>query len=446
MTQKNKQMHLGAFMTTYLGHHLAAWRYPETKTEDVVKLSLYKEIAELSEQGKFDMLFIADVLAHNEEDLEYTPQIRLEASTVMATLAALTTKIGLVSTLSTTYNHPFNVARKFSTLDHLSDGRAGWNIVTSAHDNEAQNYGENHHLDHTLRYEKCEEFVQVTKALWDSWEDDALLFDRDKGRFLDGNKVRPIHFEGKYFKVRGPLNSSRSPQGNPVLLAAGASETGKEFAAKLADVFFTIASPTLGEGKAVYQDMKKRVLKHGRNPDQFKIMPGVVPFVAKTQKEAEEKLEYFQELILPELGIGGLSRYLGVNLLEHSPDSLLPDLPELENINSEKGRFKLLADLSKKENLTIRQLGSLFARGQGHLFVVGSGDHIADKLSEWFLNGACDGFNVKFPYFPGGIKDFVDHAIPELQNRNLFRTEYEETTLRGHLGLDYPKVKIGVND
>ncbi|WP_010677087.1 LLM class flavin-dependent oxidoreductase [Bacillus timonensis] len=437
-----KQMHLGAFFTTYLGHHLAAWRYSETKTEEVVSLSLYKEIAELSEKGKFDLLFIADVLAHNEEDLEFTPQIRLEATTVMAALAGLTSKIGLAATLSTTYHHPYNVARKFSTLDHLSDGRAAWNIVTSAHNNEAQNYGLTHHVDHSLRYEMSEEFVEVTKELWDSWEDDALLYDRENGRFLDGNKIHPIHFEGTYYKVRGPINSPRPPQGNPVLIAAGASPRGKEFAAKIADILFTIASPTVEEGKALYQEMKQKAISFGRDPNQFKIMPGVVPFVGKTQKEAEEKYEHFQELVLPELGIGMLSRYLGIDLINYSPDDRLPDIPSLEEYNGEKGRFKILSDLSKKENLTIRQLANVFARGQGHLFVVGSGDHVADKLSDWFLNDACDGFNVKFPYFPGGIKDFVDYAIPELQNRGLYRTEYEGNTLREHLGLDFPKVKV----
>lgn len=438
-----KQMHLGSFFTTYLGHHFAAWRYPETKTEEVLDISLYKEVAELSEKGKFDLLFIADVLAHNEEDIEYTPQIRLEGPTLMSVLAGVTSKIGLSSTLSTTYHHPYNVARLFATQDHLSGGRTAWNIVTSAHDNEAQNYGETHHLDHAVRYEKGEEFVEVTKRLWDSWEDDTLLFDRKQGQFLDKNKIHPIYFEGKYFKVRGPLNIPRPHQGYPVLISAGASPRGKEFAARTSDIFFTIAPPTLEEAKKAYQEMKKKVKEFDRDPRQFKIMPGVVPFVANTQKEAEEKYEYFQELILPELGIGMLSRYLGIDLIDYSPDSLLPEVPNLEDYNGEKGRFKILSELSRKENLTIRELGRLFARGQGHLFVVGSGDQVADKLSEWFLNEACDGFNVKMPYLPGGVADFVNHAIPELQNREVFRSEYEGTTLRDHLGLDYPKVELG---
>ncbi|MBP2079552.1 LLM class flavin-dependent oxidoreductase [Oceanobacillus polygoni] len=442
---RNDHMHLGSFFTTYLGHHLAAWRYPETKTEEVLDLSLYKEVAELSEKGKFDMLFIADVLAHNEEDIEYTPQIRLEGPTLMAALTAVTNKIGLASTLSTTYHHPYNVAREFSTQDHLSGGRTAWNIVTSAHDNEAQNYGKSQHLDHSLRYERCEEFVQVTKELWNSWEDDTLLFDREKGKFLDGSKISPIHFEGNYYNVRGPLNIPRSPQGNPVLISAGASPRGQEFAAKVADVFFTIASSTVEEGKAFYIEMKQKVKSYGRDPNQFKIMPGVVPFVGQTQKEAEEKLEHFQELILPELGIGMLSRYLGIDLIEHSPDTLLPEVPSLDQYNGEKGRFKILSELSRKENLTIRQIARLFARGQGHLFVVGSGDQVADKLSEWFLGEACDGFNVKIPYLPGGVSDFVDYVTLELQNRGLFRTDYEGTTLRDHLGLEYPNVKLKTN-
>lgn len=431
-------MHLGSFIVTYLGHHFAAWRYPNTKTDEITQLSLYKEIAELSEKGKFDLLFIADVLAHNEEDIAFTPQIRLEPNILMASLAAVTDKIGLVSTLSTTYNHPFNTARMFATLDHLSNGRVGWNVVTSAHDNEALNFGESHHMDHSRRYERADEFVQVTKQLWDSWDDDAITANRQEGTFLDILKVRPIHYDGQFYKVRGPLNIPRSRQGHPVLISAGASETGKNFAAKIADVFFTIAPPSIRHGQLVYQDMKRRVMNHKRDADQFKIMPGVVPFVASTQKEAEEKLAYFEELVLPELGIGMLSRYVGLNLSEYSPDVLLPRLPELDQINGEKGRFQLLSELSIKENLTIKQLAMKFANGQGHLNLVGSGDYVAEQLTQWFAQGACDGFNVKYPYFPGGVKDFVDYVIPELQNRNVFRSAYEGETLRDHLGLERP--------
>ncbi|MBO2537611.1 MULTISPECIES: LLM class flavin-dependent oxidoreductase [Rummeliibacillus] len=444
MTNK-KQMHLGAFFQTFLGHHLAAWRYPETKTEEVTSLSLYKEIAQLAEQGKFDLLFLADVLAHNEEDIAYTPQIRLEATSVMAALAGVTDKIGLVATLSTTFNHPFNVARKFATIDHMSAGRSAWNIVTTAHDHEAANFGLEHIIDHSLRYEKADEFVEVTKELWDSWEDDTLLFNRETGIFLDASKIHPINHEGKYYKVRGPINIPRPPQGHPVLVTASASEDGKEFAAKHADILFTIAPSTVAEGKVIYDDMKQRVAKYGRNPDHLNIMPGIVPFVAKTQKEAEEKYEAFQELILPELGIGWLSRYVDHDLSQYSPDDPMPELKNSKDVNGEKGRFELLSDLAKKENWTIRQLANYFVRGQGHLFVVGSGELVADTLSDWFLNGAADGFNVKFPYFPGGVKDFVDYTIPVLQERGLFRTEYEGSTLRENLGLDFPQVKRSIN-
>ena len=370
MTEK-KQMHLGAFMTSYLGHHLAAWRYPETKTEEVTNLSLYKEIAQLSEKGKFDILFLADVLAHNEEDIAFTPQIRFEATTLMATLAAVTNNIGLVATLSSTFNHPFNVARKFSTIDHLSGGRAAWNVVTTAHDHEAANFGLEQQIDHSLRYEQCAEFVEVTKELWDSWEDDTLLLNRETGRFIDANKIHPINHDGKYYKVRGPLNIPRSPQGHPIIVTASASENGREFAAKHADIFFTIAPSTVKEGKAVYDDMKQRVAKYGRNPNQFNIMPGIVPFVGKTQKEAEEKFEHFQELILPELGIGWLSRYVEHDLSQYSPDDYLPELKNIDQVNGEKGRFELLADLAKKENLTIQQLAKFFVRSQGSFICCG---------------------------------------------------------------------------
>jgi len=440
MTEK-RQMRLGSFFQTFLGHHLAAWRYPETKTEEVTSLSLYKEIAEISEKGKFDLLFLADVLAHSEEDIAYTPQIRLEATAVMATLAAITKNIGLVATLTTTFNHPFNVARKFSTIDHLSSGRVGWNVVTTAHDHEAANFGLEQQIQHSLRYDQCEEFVEITKALWDSWEDDTLVLNRESGVFLDANKIRPINYEGNFYKVRGPINIPRPPQGHPVIVTASASDRGRDFAAKHAEVLFTIASPTWEAGKALYDDMKKRVARYGRKPDQLKIMPGVVPFVAKTQEEAKEKFEHFQELILPELGIGWLSQYVHHDLSQYSPDDYMPKLQNVEQVNGEKGRFEILTDLSRKENLTIKQLARHFVSTQGHLFVVGSGDVVADKLSEWFVNGAADGFNIKFPYFPGGVRDFVDYVTPELQNRGLFRTEYEGTTLRENLGLDFPKVR-----
>lgn len=440
MTEK-KQMRLGAFFQTFLGHHLAAWRYPETKTEQVTSLSLYKEIAQISEQGKFDLLFLADILAHNEEDIAYTPQIRLEATSVMASLAAVTEKIGLVATLTTTFNHPFNVARKFATIDHLSAGRAAWNVVTTAHDHEAANFGLEQHIDHSLRYDQCEEFVDVTKKLWDSWEGDTLVLNRETGIFLDANKIQPIYHEGKFYKVRGPINIPRPPQGHPVIVTASASDKGRDFAAKNAEILFTIAPPTVAEGKLVYDDLKQRVAKYGRHPDQLKIMPGIVPFVAKTQKEAEEKYQHFQELILPELGIGYLSRYVNHDLTQYSPDDYLPKLETVEQVNGEKGRFKILTELAEKENWTIKQLARHFVSTQGHLVVVGSGETVANKLSEWFLNGASDGFNVKFPYFPGGIQDFVDYTIPELQNRGLFRTEYEGNTLRENLGLEFPQVK-----
>jgi N-acetyl-S-(2-succino)cysteine monooxygenase len=445
MTNHNqKQMHLGAFFQTFLGHHLAAWRYPETKTEEVTSLSLYKEIAELSEKGKFDILFLADVLAHNDEDIAYTPQIRLEATTTMAALAAVTNNIGLVATLSTTFNHPFNVARKFATIDHLSGGRAAWNVVTTAHDHEATNFGLDHQIDHSIRYDQGAEFVEVTRKLWDSWEDDTLVLNRETGKFLDASKIQPINHDGRFYKVKGPINIPRPPQGHPVIVTASASDDGREFAAKHADILFTIAPSTIAEGKLIYDEIKQKVAKYGRNPDHLNIMPGIVPFVGKTTKEAQEKFEHFQELILPELGIGWLSRYVEHDLSQYSPDDYLPELKDVNQVNGEKGRFELLADLAKKENLTIGQLAKYFVQSQGHLFVVGSGEEVANQLSEWFLNGACDGFNVKFPYFPGGIKDFVDHVIPVLQSRGLFRTEYEGNTLRENLGLDFPQVRSRV--
>lgn len=245
------------------------------------------------------------MLAHNEEDIAYTPQIRLEATTVMAALAAVTSKIGLVATLSTTFNHPFNVARKFSTIDHLSGGRAAWNVVTTAHDHEAANFGLAQQIDHSLRYKQGAEFVEVTKELWDSWEDDTLLFDRESGQFLDASKIQPINHKGKYYQVKGPINIPRPPQGHPVIVTASASEDGREFAAKYADILFTLAPSSLKEGKAVYEEIKKRVAKHGRDPRQLNIMPGIVPFVGESQKELKRNMNISKSLFCLNLELAG---------------------------------------------------------------------------------------------------------------------------------------------
>lgn len=438
MTNSDRQMHLGAFINTFLGHHLAAWRHPDVEPNDITNLQFYKKLAQTAERGKFDVIFVADSLTIMGEDMQYGPHIRIDPFILLSALASVTEHIGLVPTVSTSYNEPFHVARKLSSLDHLSNGRAGWNVVTSSLDEEAQNFGRETHYDHSERYEIAQEFVELAKKLWDGWEDGAIIANKETGEYIDPNKLHHINHKGKYFSVKGPLNVPRSPQGYPVIVQAGASERGREFAAQTAEVFFTISPSTLEEGQAAYADMKRRLVKNGRSEDDLKIMPGVVPFVGKTEEEAKEKYDTLQELILPQLGLTFLSKYVGADLSAFPLDGPLPELPEISEINMEKGRYQVLADLSKKEGLTIKELGRRFANNQGHLMVIGSAEQVADKLEEWFVNKACDGFNVKFPHFPGAVDDFVDLVIPELQKRGLFRTEYTGQTLRENLGLKRP--------
>ena len=356
---------------------------------------------------------------------------------MLSGLAAVTSKIGLVGTVSTTYNEPFNVARKFASLDHLSGGRAAWNVVTSHGLEAANNFSLKDELLHQDRYERAEEFVDVAKKLWDSWEDDAIVYDKDNAKYVDKEKVHEIRHEGKWFHVTGPLNITRPVQGYPVIVQAGSSEAGKELAARTAEVIFT-AWQTLEEAQAFYRDVKSRMAKYGRHPDELKIMPGVYPIVGKTIEEAEEKRKKLLELIPESLGVSRLSQQLGVDLSGYPVDGPLPDLPDIAEINGIKSRFQLVKDLAEREQLTIRQLYERIAGARGHREIIGTPEQIVDQLQEWFENEAADGFNIMPPTFPDGLKDFVELVIPELQKRGIFRKEYEGSTLREHLGLKRP--------
>lgn len=432
-------MKLGAFFMIP-GHHVAAWRHPESAAEDVQQFHLYKRLAEQAEKGKFDMIFFADGYAINdklESAIEHTVTVRPDPLILLAAISAVTTNIGLTATVSTTYNEPFHVARKFASLDHLSGGRAAWNVVTSGQNAEALNFNRNEHLKHGLRYERAEEFVDVVKKLWDSWEDDAIIVDKKAGRFAEPSKVHEVNHNGDWFTVKGPLNVSRPIQGHPVIVQAGSSEAGIELAAKTAEVIFT-AWQTIEEAQNFYKNVKGRLSKYGRSHDDLKIMPGVFPIVGKTEEEANEKQALLKELIPEKAGVGLLSSLISYDLSPYPVDGPLPDLPHISEINGGKSRFQLLKDIADREQLTIRQLYQHIAGARGHREIKGTPVQIADQLQEWFENEAADGFNFMPPYLPGGLDDFVEQVIPELQKRGLFRTEYNGNTLRDHLGLKRP--------
>ncbi|MCR8657155.1 LLM class flavin-dependent oxidoreductase [Paenibacillus endoradicis] len=437
MTKQIKQMKLGAFFMIP-GHHVASWRHKEANTDGIFNFDFLKELALTAERGKFDALFVADGYSyeHNGKDSQRVG-ISFEPFTLLSAVSAVTSKIGLIGTVSTTYNEPFNVARKFGSLDLLSKGRAGWNVVTSGRDSEAQNFNLDQHLLHHNRYERAEEFVDVVTKLWDSWEDDAIVANKQLGIYAEGNKIHPINHEGQWFKVKGPLNIPRSPQGQPVVVQAGSSDDGKELAARTAEVIFT-AWQTLEEAQAFYKDVKGRLSKYGRQEDELKIMPGVFPIIGDTEEEALQRKQYFDSLIPEELGIQYISSFLSIDLSGLSIDDPIPQLPEVDSINGGKSRFQLLKDLITRENLTIRQLYTRIAGARGHREIVGTPEQIADQLELWIQNRAADGFNIMPPYLPGGLDEFVDKVIPILQQRGLFRYEYEGDTLREHLGLEKP--------
>lgn len=425
-----KQMKLGLFLMG-TGHHIASWRHPNAQADASENVEFFKEVAKKAEEGKLDMLFLSDGLSFNELS-HPAEQVRFEPFTLLSVLSTVTKNIGLTATASTTYNEPFHIARKFSSLDHISSGRAAWNIVTSYYEAEASNFNQDKHLDHSLRYERADEFVEVVKGLWDSYDDDAVVRNKATGEYITKGKLHTLNHKGNYYAVRGPLNSSRPPQGRPVLVQAGSSEAGTTLAAKQGDVIFT-AQQTLEDAQDFYKKLKDKAVAAGRERDDIKIMPGVSVYVAETEQAARAKYEKLQQLITPEIGLDFLADYLGYNLSNHDLDGPLPtDIPPT---NGNRSRQQLIIELAARENLTIRELYLRIAGSRGHRIIFGSPSQIADQLIEWVENDAADGFNLMPPYFPGGFTDFVDFVIPELQKRGVFRTEYEGSTLRENLGL-----------
>ncbi|MFE5301923.1 LLM class flavin-dependent oxidoreductase [Streptomyces sp. NPDC056632] len=430
-----RRLHLNAFLMN-TGHHDAAWRHPRTQPERITDLRYFQQLARTAERGLLDSVFLADGLAL-WGNARYNALGSLEPLTLLSALAAVTEHVGLIATVSTTFNEPFHTARKFASLDHISGGRAGWNIVTSGTENEARNFGRDEHLEHRLRYARAREFVEVTTKLWDSWEDDAIVLDRERGVYADTDRVREIDHRGEHFAVRGPLNVPRSPQGHPLLVQAGSSEDGKEFAAQYAEAVFT-AQQTLADGQAFYKDLKSRLVRHGRDEDQLLVLPGIAPVIGSTEAEARALEHELTELQIPEYGLAQLSGMLGTDLTGVPLDGPLPDLPEERDINGNKSRFTLVAELARRDDLTVRELIARLGAGRGHRVLAGTPEQIADELQRWFTQGAADGFNIMPPHLPGGLEDFVDHVVPILQRRGLFRTEYTGRTLREHYGLVRP--------
>ena len=434
-----RRLHLNAFLMN-AGHHDAAWRHPRTQPERVTDLRYFQQLAQTAERGLLDSVFLADGLAL-WGNARFNALGGFEPLTLLSALAAVTERVGLIATVSTTFNEPFHTARKFASLDHLSGGRAGWNIVTSGSVNEARNFGQDEHLEHRLRYERAREFVEVATKLWDSWEDDAILLDREGGVYADTDRVREINHRGEYFGVQGPLNVPRSPQGHPLLVQAGSSEDGKEFAAQYAEAVFT-AQQTLADGQAFYKDLKSRLARHGRSEDQLLVLPGIAPVIGSTEAEARALEQELTELQIPEYGLAQLSGMLGTDLTGLPLDGPLPELPEERDINGNKSRFTLVAELARRDGLTVRQLIARLGGGRGHRVFAGTPEQIADELQEWFTQGAADGFNIMPPLLPGGLVDFVDQVVPILQYRGLFRTEYTGRTLREHYGLTRPANRL----
>ncbi len=431
-------MKLGLFVQGG-GHHVAAWRHPSVPYGASQSFQHHAEIARLGEQGRFDMIFFADTIGTFGPD---DPEVwkrgcaasRIEPLTMLSALAALTTHIGLVATFSTSFVEPYYVARQFASLDKISNGRAGWNLVTSAAPSEPHNFGALKHIPAAARYARAAEFAKVVLGLWNTWEDDAFIEDRERGRYFDEEKMHYLNHTGDHFCVRGPLTVRRSPQGHPVLVQAGQSDTGRQLAAETAEVIFTVQQE-IDVARAFRSDIHARSHKFGRDPADIKIMPGVVPFVGATTQEAKAKFDELQSLIHPELGIRVISEMLGVDLSKYPLDGPLPDAPPN---GAQEGRQRVVQEMAKKEGLTIRQVYQRVAGARGHRIICGSPKEIADNLENWYATGAADGFNIMPPMFPLGLKDFVEMVVPELQRRGLYRRDYEGATLRENLGLPFP--------
>ncbi|MBH0239862.1 LLM class flavin-dependent oxidoreductase [Methylobrevis albus] len=431
-----RQLKLGAFMRP-VSLHTGAWRYPGAWPDANFNFAAMKRFVTTLERGKFDAFFMADHLAVLNMPIEALKRSQtvtsFEPFTLLSALSVVTERIGLVATASTTFDAPYHIARRFASLDHISGGRAGWNIVTTSNPDAALNFGLDEHVEHGERYRRAREFYDVVTGLWDSFADDAFLHDVESGLFFDPDRMRRIDHKGEFLSVRGPLNIARPVQGWPVIVQAGASEPGRQLAAETAEVVFA-ASSTIENGRSFYADVKGRMDRLGRPRDGLKILPGAMVFVGDTVEDAKARRARVDALVHADSAIAALSISLGVDASAFDPDGPLPPIPETNQSKSSRER---VIELAERENLTVRQLAQRLG-GYAGLAFVGTAETIADEMEEWLETEASDGFNLVFPYVPEGLDLFVDRVVPELQRRGIFRTEYEGTTLRDSLGLPRP--------
>lgn len=437
----SRQLKLALFVS-HAGSHLAGWRLPQAQTVNPLDIRGYQKLAQKAEAARLDMLFVADKLALDDihggafdAAVTWRPNGSPEPLALLSALSVLTTHIGLGATISTSYHQPYHVARQFATIDHFSGGRTAWNAVTSVNDGEARNFGLDRHLGHAERYARAAEFLDVVRGLWDSWEDDAIIADKASGRYTDASKLHYLDHHGEAFKVRGPLNLPRPPQGHPVLIQAGVSPAFQSLAAQNAEVIFPVQS-TLEKGQAFYRTFKQQVVDAGRSPDDVKVLPGLYPIVADTDEEAQALAAQLDELILPITGLAFMSASMNYDLSQHDPKAPVPDIRE--HIRGSKGRFDVVIGNAIEAGWSLEQLGRWYASSLAFAKMIGSPNTIADQMQAWLEQGAADGFVVMAPYMPGGAERFLDQVVPELQRRGLFRTEYQGTTLREHLGLRKP--------
>lgn len=433
------KMILAAFFYNPQGDHRMSWRHPGAPGHEIFGLDYYRRLVLEAERARIDAVFVADHLGiwdTTPSGVAHYANPRLEPITLVAALAATTTAIGFVVTASTSYSEPYNIARMFASLDHVSQGRIGWNVVTSALDEEARNFGLDGNIEHARRYGRAAEFLDVTKALWDSWDDDAVLIDKGSGTFADPAKIHYLHHAGAHFRVKGPLNVPRPPQGHPLLVQAGSSEAGRELAARYADIQFAAVKST-EQGLAYRADMNERLARHGRTPDSFRLMAGILPVVASSRDEAAEKQAAMEALMLDQVGIDLLSNWAGVDLSSFPLDGPIPELPDLETYDGWRTWLKIVQD-EANAGLSIRQLARRIANTGSMPLVAGTPVQIADRMEEWFAAGAVDGYNLMFPLLPDDWSDFMQRVVPELQRRGLHQHEYQSGTLRSRLGLARP--------
>jgi FMN-dependent oxidoreductase (nitrilotriacetate monooxygenase family) len=436
MAPLKRQMHLGVFWLG-TGNHTAGWRYEGAATSNN-SWPVVAAGAQTAERGKLDLFFVSDSLVMDPGDHPSFVS-RFEPTTLIGSLSAVTRHVGLGATVSTSFSEPFNVARAFGTLQHLSGGRAAWNVVTSSHNAAALNFGKERLHEHDLRYEIANEFVDVVKGLWDTWDEGAIVPDKATGTFLDKSKVHPLDHKGRFYSVKGPLNIDRCAHGHPLIIQAGGSPPGQELSARTADIVFSVVNGDKLSAKAAYDGLKQRTIKYGRAPDDIAILPGVMPIIDETNEKAKEQLDQLQSWLTPTNALSLVSQRIGYDISGYPLDGPIPDFPE----PTERGRAfsSTLLEMARREKMTLRDLYNVTAAARGHWVICGTPRRIADIFEEWFTAGLADGFIIMPAYFPGAFDDFVDLVVPELQRRGLFRKDYSGPTLRDHLGLKPPPSK-----